>query len=287
VFSVINADDVLWVGTAGGVNKSIDRGETWTNFSHKNQAQPVSGNFIRALAQQKWQGIEYLWAVTVNAEDTSETAGVSVSEDGGRSWRTALLGESCWNFAFDGSVVYVCGDNGLFKSLDFGLSWVRFPEIEDRMNDERYLSTRFFAGGVTSSHVLWTGGADGTVTTADGGLNWTIHRGTVRPGSNGQPRTFAYPSPFSPSRHNQLRDDGHVRFQYNTLKATRVTVRVYDFAMELVAELPSVARPAGGTFSEIWNGRNRRGEMVANGVYFYSVELEGDGTHWGKVMVLD
>lgn len=295
-FSAINADGVLWVGTAGGVNKSIDRGNTWTNFSHQNQAQPISGNFIRALGQQKWGGIEYLWAVTVNAEDSLETPGVSVSEDGGYSWRTTLLGESCWNFSFDDSVVYVCSDNGLFKSLDFGRSWVNFPDIEDRVRDgqgyfvrdERYLSTQFFCAGVTSTHVLWTGGADGTASTSDGGLNWTIYRGTVRPGAEGQPRTFAYPSPFSPSRHNELRDDGHVRFQYNTINSTRVTVRVYDFAMDLVAEVASgVSRSGGGSFSEIWNGRNQRGEVVANGVYFYSIELDGDGTYWGKVMVLD
>jgi len=116
-FAVINVDGVLWVGTAGGVNKSLDGGQTWTNFSHQNLAQPISGNFIRALGLQKWAGAEYIWAVTVNAEDEDETPGVSVSEDGGYSWRTTLLGESCWNFAFDDSVVYVCSDNGLFKSL--------------------------------------------------------------------------------------------------------------------------------------------------------------------------
>lgn len=287
-FSVINAAGVLWVGTAGGVNKSIDGGATWTNFSHQNQAQPISGNFIRALGQQKWAASEYLWAVTVNAEDLDERRGVSVTEDGGYSWRTTLVGESAWNFAFDDSVVYVCTDNGLFKSLDFGLSWARFPDIEDRGRGERFLSTQIFGAGVTSAHVLWAGGADGTASTGDGGATWTIHRGTVRPGSNGQPRTFAYPNPFSPSRHNQIDNDGWVRLQYNTINATRVTVRVYDFAMEVVAEVcRNVARPGNGSFSEIWNGNNQRGEKVANGVYFYSVELEGDGTYWGKVMVLD
>jgi hypothetical protein len=287
-FSVINADGVLWVGTAGGVNKSIDNGLTWTNFSHQNQSRPISGNFVRALGQQKWAGAEYIWAVTAKAEDENEISGVSVSEDGGYSWRTTLLEESCWNFAFENSVVYVCSDNGLFKSLDFGRSWVRFADIEDRANDERYLSTSIYAAGVTSTHVLWAGGGDGTASTADGGLTWTIQRGTVRPGSEREPRTFAYPSPFSPSRHNNLRDDGHVRFQYNTTNATQVTVRVYDFAMDLVAEVANnVSRPAGGSFSEIWNGRNQRGDVVANGVYFYCVELDGDGTYWGKVMVLD
>ena len=286
-FSVITADSVLWVGTAGGVNKSIDRGETWTNFSHQNQALPISGNFVRALGQQKFGGKEYLWAVTVNAEDPDERRGVSLSEDGGYSWRTTLLDESAWNVAFDDSVVYVCTDNGLFKSLDFGMSWERFLDIEDQANGERFLSTPIYGADVTSNHVVWAGGADGTASTVDGGATWTIHRGTVRPGTNGQPRTFAYPSPFR-ARSGLSDGDGYVRFQYNTINATRATVRVYDFAMDLVAEVArGVSRPGNGSFSEVWNGVNQRGDVVANGVYFYCVDLEGDGKYWGKVMVLD
>jgi flagellar hook assembly protein FlgD len=46
-------------------------------------------------------------------------------------------------------------------------------------------------------------------------------------------------------------------------------------------------QPVAGQHSEIWDGRNRRGQVVANGVYFYRLELEGEGTFWGKVMVLD
>jgi len=287
-FSVLNTDGILWVGTAGGVNKSPDRGETWTNFSHQNQSQPISGNFVRALAQQESGGKAYVWAVTVNAQDPEEQRGISVTEDGGYTWRTALLDESCWNFAFDDSVVYVCSDNGLFKSLDFGFTWARFPDLQDRDAGERFLSTQIFGAGVTSTHVLWAGGADGTAHTADGGATWTIHRGTTRPGTNKEPRTFAYPNPFSASRYNQIDNDGYVRFQYNTLNPTHVTVRVYDFAMDLVAEVANgVPRPANGSFAEIWNGKNRRGDKVANGVYFYSIEMQGDGTYWGKVMVLD
>ena len=286
-FSVINADAVLYIGTAGGVNKSIDSGVTWTNFSHQNQAQPISGNFVVALGQQKWRGREYLWAATVNAEDENEFRAVSVSEDGGYSWRTTLAGDFAHNFAFDDSIAFVATDFGLYKSLDFGRTWAKFPAVRDGASGEIYLSEEFFAAGVLEQ-TLFAGGPDGLAVTNDDGATWSIQRGSVPAGENGEPRTYAYPNPYSPFRHNQFGGDGHVRFQYQTTRATQVTIKVFDFAMDLVADIVSdKPRSAPGNYAEIWNGKNYRGDPVANGVYFYRVELEGEGVYWGKVMVLN
>ncbi len=284
-FSVINADWVLWAGTAGGVNKSLDGGKTWTNFSHTNQALPISGNFVGALAQQKWRGREYIWAATRRAENLNEIHAVSVSEDGGYSWRVALAGEFSHNFAFDDSVAYVVSDNGLFKSNNFGYTWAKFAPILS--GGEQFLDSKIYAVAVANGR-LWAAGPDGLAYTDNDGASWKILRGTVQAGENGESRTFAYPNPFSPFRHNQLRGDGHVRFQYQTTRATKVTLKVFDFAMELVAEVVSQKeRPITGQYAEIWNGRNTRGDIVANGVYFYRIDLEGEGAFWGKVMVLD
>ncbi len=287
VFSVINADGNLWVGTAGGVNKSLDGGNTWTNFSHQNQTQAISGNFVVALGQQKWRGREYLWAATVNAEAEDEFRAVSVSDDGGYSWHVSLEDEFAHNFAFDDSIAYVVSDNGLFRSNDFGRTWAKFPSIEDREQGQRYLSNELFAAGVLGSR-LFAGGPDGLASTDDDGANWHIARGSVAAGEDGTPRTYAYPNPFSPFRHNQLNNEGHVRFQYNTTRATEVTIKVFDFAMDLVAEVVArKSRPVAGNYFEVWDGKNYRGDTVANGVYFYRVELAGEGAQWGKLIVLD
>lgn len=286
-FSIINADGVLWHGSAGGVNKSLDGGKTWTNFSHQNQTQPISGNFVVALGQQKWRGREYIWAATVNAEDQNEKKAVSVTDDGGYSWRVTLEDQFAHNFAFEDSAAYVVTDNGVFKSLDFGRTWAKFAPVIDTAKGEQFLTMEYFAVGVLQGRVF-TGGPDGVASTADNGNTWSIQRGSKRAGVSGEARTYAYPNPFSPFRHNQFRDDGNVRFQYNTKRPTKVTIKVFDFAMELVAEVVSQKdRPVAGQYAEIWNGRNSRGEVVANGVYFYRLDLEGEGAFWGKVMVLD
>jgi len=286
-FSIINADGVLWHGSAGGINKSLDGGNTWTNFSRQNQVRPISGNFVVAIGQQKWRGREYIWAATVNAEDPNETKAVSLTEDGGYSWRVTLEEEFAHNFAFDDSIAYVVTDNGLFKSIDFGRTWAKFAPVIDNAKGEQFLTTEYFAVAASPGRV-WTGGPDGVATTVDDGRTWSIQRGSIRAGESGEPRTYAYPNPFSPFRHNQFREDGNVRFQYHTTRPTKVTIKVFDFAMELVSEVVNQKdRPIAGQFAEIWNGRNSRGDVIANGVYFYRLELEGEGTFWGKVMVLD
>ena len=66
-----------------------------------------------------------------------------------------------------------------------------------------------------------------------------------------------------------------------------MTIIIYDFALELVTTVVDNKERAVGDFAEVWDGRNDNGDMVANGVYFYSVEIAGDGIYWGKVMVLN
>ncbi|MBC7186834.1 MAG: hypothetical protein H5U38_07365 [Calditrichaeota bacterium] len=287
-FAVIAVEDTLWVGTAKGINKSIDGGRTWLNMNHQNQPQPISGNFVVALAHQRYEGKSLLWAATIEAEDPDEFRAVSVSDDGGKSWRTVLRGEFVHNFGFDpvAGTVYAVSDNGLWKSVAPD-SFLVFPPIVDANTGERVYTTQFYCAALGQDGYLWVGTADGLARTNNNGFTWQVFRAYVPTGTAGAPRTYAYPNPFSPMRHNQLGADGYVRFQYNTTKPTRVTIRIYDFAMDLVATVvEGKARPVGD-FSEAWNGRNDGGDLVANGVYFYRLDIEGEGTFWGKVMILN
>ncbi|MFQ6115662.1 MAG: WD40/YVTN/BNR-like repeat-containing protein, partial [bacterium] len=291
-FSVITVDSILWVGTAGGINKSTDGGSTWTNFNHANQAEPISGNFVVALANQRFRGKDIIWAATiettVETEDTTEFRGISWSEDQGFTWRTALPGEFAHNFAFSDSVVYVATNNGLFKSIDRGETWALFPNIVNPSGTRRILAHEFFAVGVSPGDTVWVGTADGLARTSDNGLNWEIFQTFESTAQESSPRTYAYPNPFSPNVHNVLDGIGHVRFQYNTTRETRVTLKIYDFAMQLVTTVVNdKPRPANGDFYEIWDAKDSRGVQVDNGVYFYRLDLEGEGRFWGKIIVLN
>jgi len=287
-FSVIFDGEALWVGTAGGIHKSTDGGKTWTTFNHQNEAEGISGNFVVAIKAQHLATRELVWAATVEAVDSSEYRAVSLTEDGGFTWNITLKGNFAHNFAFDDSVVYVAADNGLFKSIDTGKTWAVFPQIIDNETGERIYAEEITSVGITPDHVLWVGSMDGLARSIDNGLTWKIFRAFKVPGKNGTPETYAYPNPFSPLRHNLIGGDGHVRFQYKTTQATRVTVRVYDFGMNLVRTVvDNKDRPFPGNYTEVWDGRNDLGDIVANGVYFYKIELSSGHSFWGKVMVVN
>ncbi|MBU8922952.1 MAG: T9SS type A sorting domain-containing protein [Bacteroidales bacterium] len=69
-----------------------------------------------------------------------------------------------------------------------------------------------------------------------------------------------YPNPFNPT----------TTIQFGIRVAGRVTLRIYDAGGRLVAELINEHRVAD-RYEEVWDGRDRRGNPVASGVYFYSL----------------
>lgn len=287
VFSLLAVGDTLWVGTAEGINVSYDAGKTWTTqFTHQNQQQPISGNFVVSLALQTIGNRKIIWAGTANAEDPNEVRATSWSADGGLSWKTGLQGKFAWNFAFDGETVYACTDSGFWKSPDAGDTWDVFPQITDQETREKFYTVEYYSVGVTPNKRLWVGSADGLAFTDNNGLTWNILRAFVVPAADGEPRIYAYPNPFTPLRHNQIGGDGFVRFQFNTTATTRAKVRIFDFAMDLITTIDDGRVFPPGNWSIAWNGKTADGKLLANGVYFYQLEIE-DGKYWGKLLIVD
>ena len=286
-FSVLNANGVLWVGTAGGVNKSEDNGAAWTNYNSSSQQNPISGDFVVALAFQQHEDKNIIWAATWKAEGQEEEYGVSKTENGGLTWSVHLAGVKAQNIAADGPNVYVATHEGLYKSPDYGETWYLFPPLVDERKDEKVYALEFYSV-FAQSGTIWAGSADGLARSSNNGYTWDIFRAFRQTGQNAEPRTYAYPNPFSSKRHNQLGDDGVVRLQYNVKKDAGVTIKVFDFAMDLVTTVVSNKFRSGpGDYNEVWNGKNDYADEVANGVYFYSVQIDGDGVYWGKVLVVN
>ncbi|MCP4727784.1 MAG: hypothetical protein GY863_22290 [bacterium] len=284
-FSVISADNGLWVGTAGGIFKSIDNGETWTNYNAQNGS-GISGNFITSLAEQKINGQSIIWASTWSTNDPNEYYAVSRSANNGLTWEVMLEDEKAHNFAFNDYDVFVVTDNGLFKSVDNGNSWGKFPWIYDE-DGEQIMTTQYYDVMYQNGLIL-VGTNDGLASSTNFGNNWNIFRAFQTPGEDGEPEVYAYPNPFSPSRQNTLGSDGHIRFQYRTESNTEITITVYDYAMNLVRNVTrNKPRSANGDYAETWNGKNEWGRIVANGVYFYKFEKKGEGVFWGKIIIIN
>ncbi|MEK7818640.1 MAG: hypothetical protein AAB255_02480 [Bacteroidota bacterium] len=282
VFSVIiDKNKFVWVGTANGINKSIDGGVSWKKFSYNNQSSPISGNFVVALYEQNFNNKKIIWASTINAESQNEKRGVSFTIDDGITWKQTLLGEFAHNFASYDSVVYVATDNGIFRSDDFGNSWIKNGSIFDLKNNYFYTSNKFYSVARQKTN-FWAGGTDGLVSTFDStknqfGRNWLIYRTSQKDLAK---LSYAFPNPFSP-------DDEVVRIRYSLDKNSKVTLRIFDFGMNLVKTLlQNYDRNANSKVEEIWNGKDEVGNFVANGIYFYQLTIDSQKSDWGKILVI-
>jgi len=267
----------VWAGTAAGILKFIFnyRELPDTALHYWYPSDNITGNWIVALAIQEHNGKKVVWAATQLAY--TGRYGASFSTDDGDSWDTTLVDDEVWNFAFDDTVVWAATSAGLKRSEDWGENWEIFNYMEDQdpISQATIWSTEYTSVTIIDGEV-WAGNIDGLVKgTYDGqAWGWDVIRTAV-------PETYAYPSPFSPILQER------VRIHYRPQQDGPVTVKIYDFAMNLVATLADGKDVIGGEwYDEFWDGKNEKGDVVANGVYFFKVQAAGDQTEWGKLVIL-
>jgi hypothetical protein len=283
-FSILGEDDsTIWVGTAGGINRSTDGGSSWRKFRSDNQDKPILSNWVIAVAAQQLGQSTRIWTTNWIAEGPGQRYGVSYTDDGGASWTNILVGVKAYSFGFKDSVVYIPTTEGIYRTHDGGKSFDRSGTIVDRATGQRITSNTFFSVGVLGDTVF-AGGADGLVKTVDNvshpfGQTWEIFRAYEPITSEVQ--SYAYPNPFSPRF-----DVTRIHYALPT-GAGDVTIEIFDFGMNRVRTVIRDAPRSGGTeYDEVWDGRDDNGSVIPNGVYFYRVTIGGAEPKWGKILVL-
>ena len=302
-FSVLAYKDTIWVGTANGINRGtiIDTviypgGNQppifkncieWVHYSYPNDG--LSGNFVVGLARQVWNGKSTVWAATMNAEAPGEIRGLSFTRDGGLSWQTTLLGERIYNIFSSDSLVFASSQSGLWKSFD-GENWALF----DSAIDTTYLSLKQVLTDVVYTAVLdqrdtvpslWLGSPDGLAVTSDlNGASWEIFQTEYDP-----KEFYSYPNPFSPNNHNQLGNEGFVRFHTGAMGVSKPELSIFNFAMEKVYEKIYDLKNHTGALK--WDGRDMNGKIVDNGVYFIRMKYSQSSNkspqdYWDKLIVV-
>jgi len=301
-FSVLAYDDRVWVGTANGINKGtlieeikqISPNEyeilsciEWEHYKYPSSG--ISGNFVVGLARQIWRGQTTIWAATVSTGESGEMQGLSYSRDGGISWQTALIGERVYNIDAKDSLVFVATSSGLWKSLD-GENWARFdPPIEKSLLNQRQILTNTVYAVLIDDRdsipKLWIGTPDGVALSPDvQGSTWEIYQADHDPSE-----IYAYPNPFSPLSHNQLDNDGFVRFHIGNIVNKELKLDIFNFAMEKVHSNIYNLNSYYGALK--WDGRDMSGNHVANGVYFIRLNFsssknQSPGDNWTKLIVV-
>jgi hypothetical protein len=234
----------------------------------------LAGNFAPVCST-------YLWAACrPGVGEANQQYGIAYSPNYGKTW-TTVIDEPGWDFAFIGDTVIVATDNGLYISDNY-TSWDIITEME-QTDQFGNVERRYFPSGIyaveTVGSDIWAGGADGTVYTSDGCASWQIYRSELRPDEH-----FAYPSPFSPVASTRRGTTIH----YMPPQTTDVTIKIFDFNLDLVATVADGETRLGGVEADndVWDGKNDKGEMVANGVYFYQIKLGTGEDWWGKAVVV-
>jgi len=259
----------------------------WEHYSYPEDG--LSGNFVVGLAKQFWNGQITIWAASMNAESIGEIRGLSYTRDGGASWRTALLGERVYNVFAKDSLVLAATSSGLWKSLD-GENWAKFEAAIDTtfMAQNQILTDIVYTTALDERDTipkLWIGSPDGVALSSDmHGSSWSIFQTEYDTTD-----VYAYPNPFSPLSHNQLENDGYIRFHTGEIINTIIELDIFNFGMEKVYTEVFDLNTYRGAIK--WNGRGQTGELVDNGVYFARLNFAYSLSHpptdfWTKIIVV-
>ncbi len=293
-FSILTLPDgTIYAGTAGGINKSTDNGVSWVKFNHTNQEKPISGNHILTINYDRADGS--IWAATWKAEGASEYWAVSRTKDGGQSWDTFLSDSRTLDFGFKyygnidnpaGADVIAATQDGLFRTSNDGTTWITAPQIIDsetkivlNTNNFRAVAANRKTDGSTD---IWIGSINGLarLNENDGTWsgNWKVY---IASGEFLQQNSsIAFPNPFSP-------DDEKLNIKYTISQNADVTIRIFDFGMNLVRTvIQNVPKQANIDNIEIWDGRDEKGRFVTNGVYFYRIDAGSNKPIFGKIIVM-
>lgn len=305
VFSVLRDEaGTLWAGTAAGVNWSTsdDVGSggdrAWTRFGTIGP-RGLTGRGVIALAEQSLPGERNpvwmaTWALGQSADGRLERFGLTVTPDGGETFRPVLIGERVNDVAARANRVYAATEDGLFVTGDQGDTWRSIENVRLETPDEvlpKGITARSVA---TAPSALWVGTTQGLLRLdrADEpqllsedpavGPKWQLFRTDV-PVNPDQPTsrvpdvdTYAYPNPFVPSK------DGAVRIVYNVPQAQTVEVEIYDFSMNRVRTLREQESP--GRQEMVWRGTDDSGLRLPTGTYLYRVKVGGN-TLQGKIVL--
>jgi hypothetical protein len=303
---LVDETGTVWAGTANGINRSVPGSATtggqraWRHVRADGTPDTPTGNAVVAVAEQpRSSGRNPIWMASWavgQAPASAQRFGVTVTRDGGTTYRQALVGERIYDLAAREGRVYAAGESGLFVSGDGGDTWRSITAVQLRSPDREPPSSLSARAVEVTPSALWLGTTEGLLRldrAQEGRLlptassapppRWQLFRTNV-PVNPEDPSeqvpdvsTFAYPNPFAPAQ------DGSTRIVYNVDSPQSVTITIYDFGMNRVRTIEEEAR-ASGRQETTWDGMGQGGLRLPTGPYLYTVEA-GGRTLRGKIVL--
>ena len=295
-FSVHVEDNIIWCGTADGINKGVIRADgciDWQHYSTENGG--LAGDWIIGFEIQYTNDNDYrLWANSWDASvGTPIPHGLSFTDDYGNTWNQVSFFKSEDNGGVSGSIVYniyfyedfiyVSADNGLFKcninsDITLNENWyeIEVPlSIKSELQYEKVYSTIVYE----DFEKMWIGTDQGFITSDNLDFNsWDVPRLDLLNCDNEKNQLIAYPNPYYTDNNQNIK----FKFQSNQLDGI---IDVFDFSMNRVANSINANYNNGYLIAD-WDAKNLNNRYVPNGTYFCRLKTS-QGEYWNKIIIVN
>ena len=281
-FALASDKHKLWVGTANGIFYSEDGGNNFVNITSKNSG--LSGNFITLLAHNNGRVLanaRFADGNDINAlNEVSFNGFTSVSD---LNWKQSFKNNWVYSLSFENEFTLIgTASDGLFIKKEGIDTYYQISEIKDSYTGERLSGTGVYASKLHingDKYTFYVGTGEGLARSVDFGKTWVVLKAKSIQ-KNTEDKAIAYPSPYSPMHSSKK-----MRFSFPLKNTGKVTVRIFNYAMEELVSLQE-SFSHKGTASVVWDGKNRHGTYLTNGVYFFKVETPSS-EFFNKFMVVN
>lgn len=289
VFSTLIDNNVIWVGTAGGINKGVINNDNCIDWYHYTDEDGLASNWVVGIYKQNTNNLNRVWAITWTQPDAPHS--LSYTDDGGNMWHRVTQFKDfnliVYSLFVDNKDRLLATTNeGLYVSEDDGNFWYKLFIGSDAITGEQIIYDKLLSSVIIDDNII-VGSSDGLAVTTDLGSQWDIIRSWENAHQSNNAINFSmYPNPlYKNSKSSVFYSNGKSRFIFSNPNQYISKIDIYDFSMEHVIKLENYST-IGSQTELIWDGKNKYGDVVANGAYFCRLSLN-DKYHWTKVLVVN
>jgi len=259
----VDAETGWVVGYEGTILSTTNGGTEWNSQASETQAALLSVDFVDAFTG---------WAV-------GDSGTIINTSNGGLEWLQQKSGTEHCLFSVD----FVDADRGwavgyaatIIKTTDGGITWTHEPPLPTRATLEAVHFVDANTGWVTGSGgVIFKFIGEEETEAPEDPEDPEEMPGAFRLGQN-------YPNPFNSTTTIPFTVHGK---QKTVNSPVRTTLKVYNIRGQLVRVLVDQEK-FPGNYEVLWDGKNKHGNSVSSGVYFYQLKV-GDITETKKLVLL-